>query len=165
MKFELADKDLKIVAGKFVQLPMARFAALTEYVEDLEDRLLAAEVNLRESARVDDEMEALTTEEAEEALPTDDVRQVAAVLNRLEPAELEKMREKKQVSLRRLAILTGIPYATLYRYLKGTECPTRAAKNIWYVLDQKVGIESPMDYTNTQRQFQKPYKTESKYQR
>ena len=56
MKFDLTEKDVRLVDGKFVQLPMKRFVALTEYVENLESRLLSAEVNLRESARVGREM-------------------------------------------------------------------------------------------------------------
>ena len=59
MKFDLTEKDVRLVDGKFVQLPMKRFVALTEYVENLESRLLSAEVNLRESARVGRGMETM----------------------------------------------------------------------------------------------------------
>ena len=136
MKFELPEKDLKVVDGKFVQLPMKRFVALTEYVENLESRLLAAEVNLREaSARVGTEMEAMPATAAKEGLPQEEVRQVESVLRRLEPAQLRKAMDDKRVSVRRLAILTGIPYATLYRYVHGAAA-THAAKNIWLTLSK-----------------------------
>ncbi len=136
MKFELPEKDFKVVDGKFVQLPMKRFVALTEYVENLESRLLAAEVNLRESARVGTEMEAMPATAAKEGLPQEEVRQVESVLRRLEPAQLRKAMDDKRVSVRRLAILTGIPYATLYRYVHGAAVPTHAAKNIWLTLSK-----------------------------
>jgi hypothetical protein len=136
MKFELADKDVKLVDGKFVQLPMKRFVALTDYVENLESRLLAAEVNLRESARVGNEMEAMPSTVAKEGPPQEEVRQVESVLRRLEPAQLRKAMDDKRVSVRRLAILTGIPYATLYRYVHGAAVPTHAAKNIWLTLSK-----------------------------
>ena len=136
MKFELADKDVKLVDGKFVQLPMKRFVALTDYVENLESRLLAAELNLRESARVGTEMEAMPAAAAKEGLPQEEVRQVESVLRRLEPAQLRKAMDDKRVSVRRLAILTGIPYATLYRYVHGAAVPTHAAKNIWLTLSK-----------------------------
>ncbi|HST09212.1 MAG TPA: helix-turn-helix transcriptional regulator [Terriglobales bacterium] len=136
MKFELAEKDVKLVDGKFVQLPMKRFVALTDYVENLESRLLAAEVNLRESARVGTEMEAMPASSVKEGLPQEEVRQVESVLRRLEPAQLRKAMEDKRVSVRRLAILTGIPYATLYRYVHGAAVPTHAAKNIWLTLSK-----------------------------
>jgi hypothetical protein len=136
MKFELADKDVKLVDGKFVQLPMKRFVALTDYVENLESRLLAAEVNLRESAKVGTEMEAMPASAAKQSLPQEEVRQVESVLRRLEPAQLRKAMDEKRVSVRRLAILTGIPYATLYRYVHGAAVPTHAAKNIWLTLSK-----------------------------
>ena len=136
MRFDLTEKDVKLVEGKFVQLPMKRFVALTEYVEDLESRLLAAEVNLRESARVGREMEDLPAASAKVALPQDEARQVESVLRRLEPAQLKKAMDDKRVSVRRLAILTGIPYATLYRYVHGASVPTHAAKNIWLTLSK-----------------------------
>jgi len=136
MKFDLTEKDLKLVEGKFVQLPMKRFVALTEYVEDLESRLIAAEVNLRESARVGREMEEMPGSGAKEGLPQDEARQVESVLRRLEPAQLKKAMDDKRVSVRRLAILTGIPYATLYRYVHGASVPTHAAKNIWLTLSK-----------------------------
>ena len=44
MKFDLTEKDVRLVDGKFVQLPMKRFVALTEYVENLESRLLSAAI-------------------------------------------------------------------------------------------------------------------------
>ncbi len=134
MKFDLTEKDVKLVDGKFVQLPMKRFVALTEYVEDLESRLLSAEVNLRESARVGREMETMPAAAAKQGLPQDEARQVESVLRRLEPAQLKKAMEEKSISVRRLAILTGIPYATLYRYVHGASVPTHAAKNIWLTL-------------------------------
>jgi DNA-binding transcriptional regulator YiaG len=136
MKFDLTEKDVKLVDGKFVQLPMKRFVALTEYVEDLESRLLAAEVNLRESARVGREMEDMPASSAKQALRQDEARQVESVLRRLEPAQLKKAMNEKRVSVRRLAILTGIPYATLYRYVHGASVPTHAAKNIWLTLSK-----------------------------
>jgi DNA-binding transcriptional regulator YiaG len=136
MKFELADKDVKLVDGKFVQLPVKRFVALTDYVEDLESRLLAAEVNLREGARVGKEMEAMPSASSQEELPREAVQQVESVLRRLEPAQFKKIMEEKRVSVRRLAILTGIPYATLYRYVHGAVVPTHAAKNIWVTLNK-----------------------------
>jgi hypothetical protein len=115
---------------------MKRFVALTEYVEDLESRLLAAEVNLRESVRVGREMEDMPATRAKEGLPQDEARQVESVLRRLEPAQLKKAMDDKRVSVRRLAILTGIPYATLYRYVHGASVPTHAAKNIWLTLSK-----------------------------
>jgi hypothetical protein len=136
MKFDLTEKDVRLVDGKFVQLPMKRFVALTEYVEDLESRLLAAEVNLRESARVGKEMETMPPASAREGLPQDEAREVESVLRRLEPAQLKKAMEEKRISVRRLAILTGIPYATLYRYVHGAAVPTHAAKNIWLTLSK-----------------------------
>jgi hypothetical protein len=136
MKFDLTEKDVKLVEGKFVQLPMKRFVALTEYVENLESRLLAAEVNLRESARVGNEMETIPASSTKESLPQDEARQVESVLRRLEPAQLKKVMDDKRVSVRRLAILTGIPYATLYRYVHGASVPTHAAKNIWLTLSK-----------------------------
>jgi DNA-binding transcriptional regulator YiaG len=136
MKFDLTEKDVKLVDGKFVQLPMKRFVALTEYVEDLESRLLAAEVNLRESARVGREMEDMPASSAKQGLRQDEARQVESVLRRLEPAQLKKAMNEKRVSVRRLAILTGIPYATLYRYVHGASVPTHAAKNIWLTLSK-----------------------------
>jgi hypothetical protein len=135
MKFELDAKDVKLVDGKYVQLPMKRFVALTDYVEDLESRLLAAEVNLRESARVGKEMEAMPAASIEE-LPQREAQQVESVLRRLEPAQLKKIMDEKRVSVRRLAMLTGIPYASLYRYVHGAVVPTRAAKNIWVTLNK-----------------------------
>jgi hypothetical protein len=136
MKFELAEKDIRLVDGKFVQLPVKRFVALTDYVEDLESRLLAAEVNLRESTRVGKEMETMPPASAREALLQDEAREVENVLRRLEPAQLKKAMEEKRISVRRLAILTGIPYATLYRYVHGAAVPTHAAKNIWLTLSK-----------------------------
>jgi DNA-binding transcriptional regulator YiaG len=166
MKFELADKDLKIVDKKFVQLPMARFVALTEYVEDLEDRLLAAEVNLREDEKVGQEMENMSAVQALAPLPEPDVQQVENVLQRLDPAELDKAREEQQVSVRKLAILTGIPYASLYRYLKGQACPTKKAKDILFTLnmlkEELAAFEAPLDYKKMQKQFQKNYTTDLK---
>jgi DNA-binding transcriptional regulator YiaG len=135
MKFELDAKDVKLVDGKYVQLPMKRFVALTDYVEDLESRLLAAEVNLRESARVGKEMEAMPAASIEE-LPQREAQQVESVLRRLEPAQLKKIMDEKRVSVRRLAMLTGIPYASLYRYVHGAVVPTHAAKNIWVTLNK-----------------------------
>src|SRR4029453_7099132 len=156
MKFELEDKDLKIVDNKFVQLPMARFAALTEYVEDLEDRLLAAEVNLREGEKVGQEMENMSALEGLETLPEPDAKQVESVLQRLDPAELEKVREERQLSIRKLSLLTGIPYASLYRYLKGRACPTKKAKDILFTLKEELAaaIEVPLDYNHTRKQIQ-----------
>jgi hypothetical protein len=136
MKFDLTEKDVKLVDGKFVQLPMKRFVALTDYVEDLESRLLAAEVNLRESARVGREMDIMPASPGKAGLPKDEARQVEDVLRRLEPSQWKKAMEEKRVSVRRLAILTGIPYATLYRYVHGASVPTHAAKNIWLTLSK-----------------------------
>lgn len=135
MKFELDAKDVKLVDGKYVQLPMKRFVALTDYVEDLESRLLSAEVNVRESARVGKEMEAMPATALEE-LPQREAQQVESVLRRLEPAQLKKIMDEKRVSVRRLALLTGIPYASLYRYVHGAVVPTHAAKNIWVTLNK-----------------------------
>ena len=36
--------------------------------------------------------------------------------------------EEKSISVRRLAILTGIPYATLYRYVHGASIPRTPPK-------------------------------------
>jgi DNA-binding transcriptional regulator YiaG len=135
MKFELADQDVKLVEGKFVQLPVKRFVELTDYVEDLEARLLAAEINLREAERVGQEMEeSAESANAQDKLPEEDVQQVTRVLRQLGPAELRKTMEEQRVSVRRLAMMTGIPYATLYRYVHGQICPTAAAKNIFVTL-------------------------------
>ena len=172
MKFELPQKEVKIVDGKYVQLPMARFAALAEYVEDLEDRLLATEVNLRESARVGKEMEDMSAAEAIEPLPMPDARQVLSVLNRLDPAELEKVREERNVSVRKLAMLSGIPYATLYRYLKGQQTiPTDRLGKIYITLDKEKReqlkqelsfMDVRVDYKQMQKHFRKTYARESK---
>lgn len=167
MKFELNEKDLKIVDGKFVQLPMARFAALAEYVEDLEGRLLAAEINLRESARVGKEMEEMSAAEALEPLPETDAQGVQSVLDRLDAGEFEKTREEENISLRKLAMLSGIPYATLYRYLKRRQpCPTSRSKRIFYALDkvklaklqqQLSDMDVRVDFKQMQKQFRKTY--------
>ena len=85
MKFDLTEKDVRLVDGKFVQLPMKRFVALTDYVEDLESRLLSAEVNLRESARVGREMETCLPRRQSRAFRRTKPPQVESVLRRLSP--------------------------------------------------------------------------------
>jgi hypothetical protein len=131
MKFELPDEDVKVVEkGKYVQLPLKRFVQLTEYVEGLEDQLLAAEVNLRETERVGDEMEQ-TGSEILTGLPAHEMEEVDRVLQRLEPAELKKAMAERKISVRRLAVMTGIPYATLYRYLNHGGFSLQAGRDIF----------------------------------
>jgi lambda repressor-like predicted transcriptional regulator len=140
MKFEIADEDVKVLEGKFVQLPFDRFAELIDYVEDVEARLLAAEINLREADRVGHEMEVVVSENAPEngrENPSEaDLRDVNRVLQRLEPAQLKKAVEAQGISVRKLAMMTGIPYATLYRYLRAPSCPMKAATNIFLTLNK-----------------------------
>lgn len=138
MKFEIADEDVKVLEGKFVQLPFDRFTELIDYVEDVEARLLAAEINLREADRVGHEMEAVVNapENGRENPSGADAGDVKRVLQRLEPAQLKKAMEKQEISVRKLAMMTGIPYATLYRYLRAPSCPMSAAANIFLTLDK-----------------------------
>jgi hypothetical protein len=130
MKFELPDEDMKIVEGKYVQLPLKRFVQLTEYVEGLEDQLLAAEVNLRETERVGQEMEEIGNDILTQ-LPAGEMEEVDHVLQRLEPAELKKAMTERKISVRRLAVMTGIPYATLYRYLNHGGFSLKAGRDIF----------------------------------
>jgi lambda repressor-like predicted transcriptional regulator len=137
MKFEFADEDVQVLEGKFVQLPFGRFMELTDYVEDLEARLLAAEVNLREADRVGHEIEeTVVPENAHENPAEEDVQHVNRILQRLEPAQLKRAVEEQGISVRKLAIMTGIPYATLYRYLHAPSCPIKAATNILLTLNK-----------------------------
>jgi len=136
MKFEFADEDVKVLEGKFVQLPFERFVELTGYVEDIEARLLAAEINLREADRVGHEMEDAGRPDAREKLSKEDVQHVERILQRLEPAQLKRAMEEQRVSIRKLAMMTGIPYATLYRCLRAPSCPIKRAKTIWFTLDK-----------------------------
>jgi hypothetical protein len=131
MKFELPDNDVKVVEGKYVQLPLKRFVQLTDYVEGLEDQLLAAEVNLREVERVGEEMEQGAPDLAAQ-LPAAQMQEVKRVLQRLEPAELKKAMTQRKISVRRLAVMTGIPYATLHRYLHCGDIPLKAGKDIFF---------------------------------
>jgi DNA-binding NtrC family response regulator len=125
MKFELAAKDVTVLDGKYAQLPFERFAALLDYVEDIEARLLAAEVNLREADRVGHEMEetAVPQNASGSLSMEDDDEQVDRVLQLLESSQLKRAVDEQGVSIRKLAMMTGIPYATLYRYLRRGNSP------------------------------------------
>ena len=57
MKFDLPEAEVKLIDGKSVQGGGRGFIGLMDYVEDLEAKLLSAEVHLREAERVGTEME------------------------------------------------------------------------------------------------------------
>jgi Helix-turn-helix len=137
MKFDLAESEVKVLEGKIAQLPYERFEQLLDYVDDLEARLLAAEINLREADRVGREMDqTLSSADSRKPLSKEDVQHVQKVFKRLEPELLRRAAEEKGISLRKLAVISGIPYATLYRYLNSRSCPPQAATKIWLTLEQ-----------------------------
>lgn len=115
MKFDLPAKEVNIVEGKWVQVPLQRFTDLMNYVEGLEDEVVDLKVNLRESERVGKEMEDLPV--MVEQGPAREFDRVEKTLRTLDPDSLMKQLKEKKLSIRKLAMMTGIPYATLYRFL------------------------------------------------
>lgn len=118
MKFNLPKEEIEVDAKQQrVHLPLKRFAELMDYVEDIESKLLASEINLREADRLTSDMEKLTMGKAPgESLSSETVQSVERALNEL-PAQIIGMIASKGLSIRKLAMMTSIPYTTLHRYV------------------------------------------------
>jgi hypothetical protein len=119
MKFDLPEAEVKLIDGKLVQLPAKRFIGLMEYVEDLEARLLSAEVHLREAERVGTEMERFAAaRKSQEQLSPEALKNVQKIVDEFtSPEKLKAAGQQRGISMRRLSMITAIPYATLYRYM------------------------------------------------
>lgn len=125
MKFDLPEDQVKIDFEKAqVQLPFKLFSDLVNYVEDLEAKLLARDINLQEAEELTAQMEdTLLNRDAQSPrkLSREDVEQLGRVAALFEDPErplLKEMRRKK-MSIRQLAATTDISYATIYRYIHG----------------------------------------------
>jgi len=107
-----------------VSMPLKRFSELMDYVEDVESKLLATEINLREADQVSGEMEMLVRGgAAAEPLSRETMQNVQRTLETL-PTQVWKTMGSKGFSIRRLAMMTSIPYTTLHRYLTKGQAPS-----------------------------------------
>lgn len=148
MKFELPEKEIVFDAKQQrVYLPLKRFTELMDYVEDIESKLLATEINLREADRMSGDMEKLTLGAAAEPLSQETVQNVARTLHAL-PAQVWKTMESKGFSIRRLAMMTSIPYTTLHRYLTKGQAPSlqNATKIMQAMSPQRAAVAAGQKY-------------------
>ena len=111
MKFDLPEAEVKLIDGKLVQLPAKRFIGLMDYVEDLEAKLLSAEVHLREAERVGTEMERFAAaRKSQQELSPEALKNVQKIVDEFtSPEKLKAAGQQRGISMRRLSMITAIP--------------------------------------------------------